>query len=428
LVQDPVGGVLTAWCDGRSGTTGTDIYAQHLADTGAGQWTAQGVQVCDADNGQEAVQVMPDGLGGGQVVWLDHRAGPTTDLYGQHLDAAGQVSDACVTTALMVESTPVPPPSPQSYYTFDQSELYWSGVGVRSASGSDWDLEIYEPVTFGMRRYPTCFTGPLAGSYAATGVDLAIGNFNIGYTPVVIPGSGAGYGVRVFRSAGTGAASAEWDDGPQTISRDCGTGGGCGAKSGSNWTGILDVWDVYLFANTTYRFDFIRSGSADIRLLLFGAGGTTGTFFAPRSARLFETNASSQIFAAPATAWYGVVLVNENGLPGTYTVRVVTTGPTSVEGSTQVATGLLRVAPNPASASVSIEFALHEPGTVAFELLDVTGRVVAETPERSWNAGTWSFRWDGGTAGAWPAKPGIYFVRMRLGGRPAGISRLALIR
>jgi len=371
---------------------------------------------------------MADGLGGGQVVWLDHRAGPTTDLYGQHLDAAGQVSDACVTTTLMAESTPVSPPSPQSYYTFDQDELYWSGVGVRSAPGSDWDLEIYEPLTFGSERYPTCFSDPLAGSFAATGVDFAVGNFNIGHTPVVIPGSGAGYGVRVFRSSGTGTASVEWDDGPNTISRDCGTGGGCGARSGNNWTGILDVWDVYLFASTTYSFEFTRAGQADIRLLLFGSVGTTGTFFAPRSARLFETTAPSQAFAAPATAWYGVVLVNENGLPGSYTVRVVTTGQTGVEGSTELATGLLRVAPNPASTSVSIEFALREPGTVAFDLLDLTGRVVAEIPERPWKTGTWSVRWDGGTARAWPAKQGIYFVRMRLGGRTAGISRLAVVR
>ena len=427
LVRDPVGGVLVAWCDGRSGTSGIDIYVQHVADTGAGQWTAQGVLVCDAANGQEAVRVMADGLGGAQMVWQDHRAGPTTDLYGQHVDAAGQMSDGCLTTTLVAESTPVTPPSQQSYYTIDQSELYWCGVGVRSQAGSDWDLEIYEPVTFGSSRYPTCFSGPLAGSFAATGVDFAVGNFNIGHTPVVIPGSGAGYGVRVFRSSGAGTASVEWDDNPNTIARDCGTGGGCGAKSGNNWTGILDVWDVYLFAHTNYRFDFTREGQADIRLLLFGSVGTSGTFFAPRSARLFETTAASEVFSAPATAWYGVVLVNEDGLPGTYTVRVVTTGQTDVEGSGEPATGLLRIAPNPASGSVSIQFALREPGPVAFELLDLTGRVVAEIPERAWEAGTWSVSWEGRTARAWP-RQGVYFVRMRVDGRPAGIARLAVVR
>jgi flagellar hook capping protein FlgD len=297
---------------------------------------------------------------------------------------------------------------------------------VRSASGSDWDMETFEPVTFGSSRYPTCFSGPLAGSFAGGGVDFVVGDFNIGHTTPVVPG--AGYGVRAFRYAGSGAGTVEWDDGPDRISKDCGTGGNCGAKSGNSWSGVLDVWDVYLFGGRSYSFDFTHTGSADIKLLLFGSTGTTGTFFAPRSARLFETASQTQVFAAPDTGWYGVVLVNDNGLTGTYTVRVVTLPSVGVGDAPRPPTELRAVAPNPSAGRVQIQFALDEPGEAAFEVLDLAGRMVARIPAPRHEVGTWSVDWEGRTSGGTMAAPGIYFVQMRAGGRRVGLARMALVR
>jgi hypothetical protein len=417
---------VVAWSDGRTGASGADIYVQHVDVTGGVQWTAGGVRVCDAANVQDVPRVMADGLGGAAVVWRDYRAGASCDLYGQHLDAAGQVADPCTGTTPLPAETPVAATAPHNYYTFDQSEFYWSGVGVRGDAGSDWDLEAYEPVTFGSGRYPICFSGPLAGSFASDGVDFVVGDFNIGHTFPVVPGSG--YGIRAFRYAGAGQGTVEWDTGADQISKDCGTGGNCGARSPNSWDGMLDVWDVFLFGGRTYSFDFTRTGSADIRLLLFGSTGTTGTFFVPRSARLFETTDPSHSFTAPDTGWYGVALVNDNGLSGTYTVRVVTMPLTGVRESPIPGTGLRGVVPNPSAGPTQFQFTLREPARTAFDVLDMAGRRVAHIPEERHEAGSWSAGWDGRTSGGKSVPPGIYFVQMWVDGSRAGLARLALIR
>ena len=424
LATDPMGGMVVAWSDARSAAN-PDVYVQHLSVAGAAQWTAGGVRVCDAANTQDAARVIADGLGGAAVVWRDYRAGATCDLYGQHVDAGGLWTDQCVSTTNLALDTPVTTASSQGYYTLEQDQFYWCGVGVRGANGSDWDIEVFQPVTFGTSRYPTCFSGPLAGSFATGRVDFVVGDFNIGHTEPVFPG--AGYSVRTFRYSGTGSGTVEWDGDSNTMSKDCGTNGNCGAKSGNNWNGMLDVWDLYLFGGRRYTFSFARTG-ADIKFLLFGSTGTTGTFFAPRSAAYFETTAPTWEFIAPDTGWYGVVLVNDNGLTGTYQVTVQTGPVVGVGGITPVETRLQAVAPNPSSGAIRIEYALAEPAAAGFDVFDMAGRMVARIPEERHEAGAWSARWEGRTGEGRPAPPGIYFVQMRVNGRRAGLSRIALIR
>jgi hypothetical protein len=429
IAGDPLGGAVVAWSDLRTAGNGTDIYVQHLNLAGAVQWTANGVQVSDALNAQDGAVVASDGQGGAFAAWRDLRAGAFSDLYSQRIDAAGVIAGQCAAATLLSNNSPVAATIAQSYYTFDQTNFYWTGVGVQSAAGSDWDMETYQPVTFGNNPYPICFGGSLAGSFASSGVDFVVGDFNIGHTFPVVGGDGVGYGVRAFRYSGSGDGTVEWDGGPDVVERDCGTGGGCGAKSGNNWTGVLDVWDVLLFANTTYTFTFDHTGSADIKFLLFSSSGTSGTYLVPRSARLFETTSPTWVFTAPETAWYAIVLVNDNGLTGTYTVRVFTGVLASgVGGGPGSLTGLRGVAPNPSAGRVRIQFALHEPGAVAFEVVDMAGRMVARIPGRRWEAGTWSVDWDGRTSRGTQAAPGIYFVQMRVDERRVGLGRLALIR
>jgi hypothetical protein len=421
-----MGGAVVAWSDGRTAASGADIYVQHVDVAGGVQWTSNGVQVCDAGNGQDAARVIADGQGGAAVVWRDYRGGGSADLYAQRVDASGQVADQCTSAALLAESAPVTAGGPQAYYTFDQTDFYWCGVGVRSASGSDWDLEIYEPLTFGLTPYPTCFDGPLAGSFTTGKVDFVVGDFNIGHTPPVVPG--AGYGARAFRYSGIGQGEVEWDGAANTLTKDCGTGGSCGARSVNNWSGVLDVWDVYLLGARSYTFDFTRTGSADIKLLLFGSGNSTGKYFVPRSARLFETTSPQITFTAPNNGWYGAVLVNDNGQAGTYIVRVVTLPPTGVGEVSGLATGIRAVAPNPSAGRLQIQFALHDPGVATFEVLDMAGRIVARLPEQRRGAGAWTVGWEGRTTAGTLAPPGIYFVQMRVDGCRVGLGRLALVR
>jgi hypothetical protein len=430
IAADPLGGVVVVWSDARTPANGPDIYVQHLTVAGGAQWAANGVLMCDAGNAQDGTQVVADGEGGALTAWRDFRSGSASDLYSQHVNGAGQIPVACAGQTLLADGSLVTTSVPDSYYGYEMGDFYWTGVGVRSAAGSDWDMEMYPPGSFGLSPSPICFAAPLAGSFASSGVDFVIADYNSGHTYPVFPGSG-GYGVGVSRYGGTGSATVEWDDGPDIIAKDCGTAGNCGAKNaGASWTGVLDVWDVLLVGGRTYRFDFTKTGSADIKLLLFSSAGTSGTFVVSRSARVFESTGGSTYFTSPANAYYGVALVNDNGLSGTYLVRVVTAGaPVGVgDGVPAAATGLRGVVPNPSAGQVQIRFAVREPGAVAFDVVDMAGRVVARIPGRRWEAGTWSVAWDGRTSRGTQAAPGIYFVQMRMDGRRVGLGRLALIR
>lgn len=90
-------------------------------------------------------------------------------------------------------------------------------------------------------------------------------------------------------------------------------------------------------------------------------------------------------------------------------------------------TGLRGVVPNPSAGRVQIPFGLREPGTVAFEVVDMAGRLVARLPGRHWEAGAGSLGWEGRTSNGTQVGTGIYFVQMLLDGRRAGVGRLALV-
>ncbi len=86
-VSDGAGGVLIAWTDTRAGVS--DIYAQHLDAAGVPLWTANGIAVCNAGGQQTSPRVVSDNNGGMLVVWLDSRTSPSTDIYCQRVLANG---------------------------------------------------------------------------------------------------------------------------------------------------------------------------------------------------------------------------------------------------------------------------------------------------------------------------------------------------
>lgn len=91
IVPDGSGGALVAWQDGRSQTTGIDIYAQHVLASGAVDpaWPANGRALCTAPGGQFRPSIAGDGAGGAIVTWTDARVG--VDIFAQHVLASGVV-------------------------------------------------------------------------------------------------------------------------------------------------------------------------------------------------------------------------------------------------------------------------------------------------------------------------------------------------
>lgn len=88
-VPDGSGGALVFWEDGRDvGTTGMDIYGQHLSVAGAQQWTAAGAVVSTASGSQAGIAAAADGTGGALIVWEDMR-NLGLDIYGMRLNSSG---------------------------------------------------------------------------------------------------------------------------------------------------------------------------------------------------------------------------------------------------------------------------------------------------------------------------------------------------
>lgn len=87
-VSDGAGGVIVAWADQRAGAS-TDLYAQRINAAGNPVWTANGLLVCGLSGVQDQPAMIPDGAGGAILVWSDTRNGVSRDLWAQRLNASG---------------------------------------------------------------------------------------------------------------------------------------------------------------------------------------------------------------------------------------------------------------------------------------------------------------------------------------------------
>ena len=92
VVPDGVGGCIVAWLDDRAGIS-QDIYAQHVLGSGVvdPEWPVDGSVICAAPTTQLALVIVADGQGGAIVAWEDRRSADNSDIYAQHLLASGVV-------------------------------------------------------------------------------------------------------------------------------------------------------------------------------------------------------------------------------------------------------------------------------------------------------------------------------------------------
>jgi hypothetical protein len=130
------------------------------------------------------------------------------------------------------------------------------------------------------------------------------------------------------------------------------------------------------------------------------------------------------------TGLYGIVVVNDDGGTGGYTIRV--TGPTvdvsPAPGTTPASTRIRSLAPSPAFAGTRVEFALARAGQAAIRVTDVAGRVVDEADLGPQAAGDGSFAWAGRSASGARPPAGVYFVSLLLDGAPQDRAKLVLLR
>jgi len=322
----------------------------------------------------------------------------------------------CVAPLALASGTAVSTPAPMGYYSYNQGAIYWTAVGVRQTA-VDWDIAVY--LNGSGSAWPSCFSNPLATSAFGLGVvDFVIGDFNHNTLGTYYP-----LPFQYDAYSPNSTAVTEWDDGVDQII--------VGDPPITRLTGasdVLEVWDVFLDANTQYDIFFERTGSADTKLLLFQSLG--GTYWVGRPSAQLQTTNLHTLYTAPASDWYGIVVVNDNGADGQY--RVAISPPAlATDGGPKLAprlTALHQTVPNPARSSVDISFELADRGSVDLQILDVSGRLVAMLPTRDWEPGNWHTQWNlrAGDGGKVPA--GVYWVRMATGAREIGRNKFIVLR
>jgi hypothetical protein len=90
IEADGLGGAIITWQDKRNNVD-YDIYAQKLDASGAAQWTADGVVICNAINTQNNPRIEPDGANGAIIGWADKRNAIDNNVFAQRINASGVV-------------------------------------------------------------------------------------------------------------------------------------------------------------------------------------------------------------------------------------------------------------------------------------------------------------------------------------------------
>lgn len=118
IVKDGAGGAIISWDDARSGTSGIDVYAQHVLNSGVADpaWPVNGRVLCAASGDQGHPTIAEDGAHGAIVAWTDSRIVGTAHIFAQHVFASGDVDPVwpangrAVSDAANLESRPLAVP------------------------------------------------------------------------------------------------------------------------------------------------------------------------------------------------------------------------------------------------------------------------------------------------------------------------------
>jgi|GEM_PF-6689895 len=131
MASDGQGGAYVVWQDYRnSGTSGGDIYAQHVDQAGALLWGTNGVAVCTATGSQGNPRITASGSSA-IVAWTDPRNGQGHfDIYAQALHIDGAIGDP----PIRLGSTS---PSPNDMGTPVDTDLLFTFTSA-AAPGTDW--------------------------------------------------------------------------------------------------------------------------------------------------------------------------------------------------------------------------------------------------------------------------------------------------
>jgi hypothetical protein len=300
----------------------------------------------------------------------------------------------------------------QGFYSFSQTVGFWSAVGHRHPT-EDFDTFVYGSASG--PPWNGCFADLKAGSVLQEipDVDYVVGDFNhvaVGMYYVWVS--------QFSRNATLGGATVEWDSGNDYMY----VGVPQHRSTGAN--DVLECWDVYLEGGKTYSVYLDPSAGVNARAELFQ--NQAGSGWMSRAASVYS-GAGHGSYVAPVNDYYGLVVVNLNGGTGTYDIGMYEAGAGVDESPSPLASGIEAIVPNPARGALRLDYALDARAAARFEALDMAGRIVWRQDEGERDAGRWSLEWRGLDSGGRRLPPGLYFVRMTVGGRTVALRKATLL-
>jgi len=290
--------------------------------------------------------------------------------------------------------------SQDTIFKFVQNTYYWATVGLRSASGSDWDPYLYSPKFTTLRTY----------SYLSA-FDFVDGDWNHNNYP-------DSCGVEVAWYSGSGSYTVEYEDGSDMLT------GGHAVNGTFTWTAgdVIKVWDVYLSPSSYYYFNLdILSGSADLGIALLKSNGAT--YYGNRSDAVAEADYygsggdESFTYSVPSTDYYGLVVWSNNSSSATYKIAIQWHSSNINEPNSPTLIPLKfelkQVSPNPFLQTATIAYNLSKRTNVSLEMLDAYGRAVKALENCDKDAGYYNMMWDGKNSLNQEVPAGIYFCRLK---------------
>ena len=309
-------------------------------------------------------------------------------------------------------------PQPEGYpdrLVLDVADPYWQAVGVRSVPGADWNIAVYD--TGRGTPEPVCFAGLTGVSNRTSGVDFVVGDLSGGplkpFYARTTPGPGS-----------VGGGLVEWDAGPDEI-----TLNDVPILRTTDANDVLETWDVLFQPGHSYTIDFNPTGAAALRWFLFEnvGQGPGGVAWFGRDQAVASGTADGG-YSATSEGWFGLVVVNENGATGGYTLSVTSTPAVDAGPPGASRTTLGVIAPNPMRGRGSIGYTLARPARVRIEVVDVAGRRVARLDGGTQPAGPGALTWDGRADDGIRLDTGVYFARLIVDEAAIGAARMVLLR
>jgi len=392
------------------------LYVFAPVTSGSG-WLAKNDAVLEAalvPNSENRFEYTPPADGAYAIVIVNENGATGTFFFA--------VTHCPFSTTLPSEGVPFQFQSIDQWSAFTPNAHSWAAVGVRGTQSYDLDTATYRRLKNG--TYSQCTDSVLASQLTGAGVRVIAGDFQTlpirQYTVhegLAGPPTTSSNGVLEWDGAGDAIAV---NGGPVVV-----------APPPNN---VLDAWYAILIKGVTYTIQIVPAGggTADYKLMLFGNPLPGGSHWAKRPDAILEASGAHQ-FIPGYSGKYGIVVVNDNGGTGGYSVSIISS-PTGVDPrpAGTLTSRIRSAAPNPSAGPVRIEFELARAGAAEFRLRSVAGSTVASVPAGHLGAGTARFAWDalgaGASGGSRGVPPGVYFLSLVVDGVETDHTRIILLR